>query len=111
MLSGLYGGIVKSSCIASSNNICISDSITCIIFIKVIEREYVISEMIPLLHNLANDEQDSVRLLSVDGCVATAGILDLAYICFITVMPRTSHEFMRNFICSLPEAFTFELHS
>lgn len=40
---------------------------------QVVEREYVISEIIPMLHNLANDEQDSVRLLSVDGCVSTAG--------------------------------------
>jgi len=38
-----------------------------------VEKEYVISDLIPLLLNLASDEQDSVRLLSVDGCVAMAG--------------------------------------
>lgn len=45
-----------------------------ILYSKVAERDHMISDLIPLLHNLANDEQDSVRLLSVDGCVAMAGI-------------------------------------
>ena len=40
-----------------------------------VEGEMVKSDVIPLFHNLANDEQDSVRLLAVEACAAIAGTL------------------------------------
>ena len=42
---------------------------------QVIELEYVKSDIMPLFHTLAQDEQDSVRLLAVDACVAIANLL------------------------------------
>jgi len=44
-------------------------------FAKVVEKPQVISDLIQLLHGLGQDEQDSVRLLSVEGCVTIAGLL------------------------------------
>ena len=41
----------------------------------VVEAEHVASELVPLFHALAQDEQDSVRLLTVDTCVALAKVL------------------------------------
>ena len=38
------------------------------------EKANVIADLIPLLAHLASDEQDSVRLLSVEGCVTIAGL-------------------------------------
>lgn len=38
-------------------------------------KEHVLSEMIPLFKNLAADEQDSVRLLTVDSLIAIAEVL------------------------------------
>jgi len=45
-------------------------------FAKVLEKANVIADLIPLLAHLASDEQDSVRLLSVEGCVTIAEILN-----------------------------------
>ncbi|XP_078593601.1 serine/threonine-protein phosphatase 2A 65 kDa regulatory subunit A beta isoform-like isoform X2 [Branchiostoma floridae x Branchiostoma japonicum] len=44
-------------------------------FAKVLELEYLKSDLIPLWTNLASDEQDSVRLLAVEACVSIASIL------------------------------------
>ncbi|CAH1263810.1 serine/threonine-protein phosphatase 2A 65 kDa regulatory subunit A alpha isoform-like isoform X2 [Branchiostoma lanceolatum] len=44
-------------------------------FAKVLELEYLKSDLIPLWNNLASDEQDSVRLLAVEACVSIASIL------------------------------------
>ena len=37
--------------------------------------EYVKSDLIPSFTSLANDDQDSVRLLAVEACVSIAGLL------------------------------------
>ncbi|CAG0921344.1 unnamed protein product [Notodromas monacha] len=44
-------------------------------FAQVVEIEFLKSDLIPMFVNLASDEQDSVRLLAVDGCVAIARLL------------------------------------
>jgi serine/threonine-protein phosphatase 2A regulatory subunit A len=44
-------------------------------FAKVLEPEFVKSEIISLWSSLAQDEQDSVRLLAVEACVAIAALL------------------------------------
>ncbi|CAG0921341.1 unnamed protein product [Notodromas monacha] len=44
-------------------------------FAQAIEIEFLKSDLIPMFVNLASDEQDSVRLLAVDGCVAIARLL------------------------------------
>jgi len=44
-------------------------------FAKVVEKQFVVSDLIPLLQSVGNDDQDSVRLLSVDGCVVIAELL------------------------------------
>nr|XP_054760167.1 serine/threonine-protein phosphatase 2A 65 kDa regulatory subunit A alpha isoform-like [Lytechinus pictus] len=45
-------------------------------FAKVVEGEYVKSDLIPMFINLASDEQqDSVRLLAVEACVNIASLL------------------------------------
>lgn len=38
-------------------------------FAKVMELDYVKSDLIPLFSHLAQDEQDSVRLLAIEACV------------------------------------------
>ncbi|XP_033119859.1 serine/threonine-protein phosphatase 2A 65 kDa regulatory subunit A alpha isoform-like [Anneissia japonica] len=43
--------------------------------VKVTEIEHVKGDLIPMFVNLAGDEQDSVRLLAVEACVAIAGLL------------------------------------
>ena len=40
----------------------------------VVEADFVRSELVPLFHALSSDEQDSVRLLTVDTCVALAKV-------------------------------------
>jgi serine/threonine-protein phosphatase 2A regulatory subunit A len=44
-------------------------------FAKVVETDYLKSELIPLFTTLASDEQDSVRLLAVEACADIAGLL------------------------------------
>jgi len=44
-------------------------------FAKVVEPTSVKQDLIPLFHNLAADEQDSVRLLAVEACAAIAALL------------------------------------
>ena len=44
-------------------------------FAKVVEPAMVKQDLIPLFHNLAADEQDSVRLLAVEACAAIATLL------------------------------------
>lgn len=39
------------------------------------ELEFVKADLVPLFNNLATDEQDSVRLLAVEGCSSIASIL------------------------------------
>ena len=43
-------------------------------FAKVVETEYLRQELVPLFTNLANDEQDSVRLLAIEAGIAMAGL-------------------------------------
>jgi len=42
--------------------------------VKVVEIDHVKNELIPLFNNLAQDEQDSVRLLAVEACVVIASL-------------------------------------
>lgn len=42
---------------------------------QVVELEYLKSDLIPMFVHLAQDEQDSVRLLAVDACVSIATLL------------------------------------
>ena len=44
-------------------------------FAKCVELEFVKSDLVQLFNNLATDEQDSVRLLAVEGCSNIASIL------------------------------------
>merc|ERR1739844_820095 len=44
-------------------------------FAKAVEIEYLKSDLIPMFVNLAQDEQDSVRLLAVEACVSISGLL------------------------------------
>ncbi|CAG2063386.1 unnamed protein product, partial [Timema podura] len=44
-------------------------------FARVVEVEYLKSDLIPMFVNLAQDEQDSVRLLAVEACVSIASLL------------------------------------
>ena len=44
-------------------------------FIKAVELEFITSEVLPLLQGCANDEQDSVRLLSIECLVSAASVL------------------------------------
>ena len=44
-------------------------------FAKCVELEFVKSDLVQLFNNLATDEQDSVRLLAVEGCSSIASIL------------------------------------
>uniref|UniRef100_A0A0K0D3C6 HEAT repeat protein n=1 Tax=Angiostrongylus cantonensis TaxID=6313 RepID=A0A0K0D3C6_ANGCA len=44
-------------------------------FAKVFERDYLVEELHSMFSDLAADEQDSVRLLAVEGCIAMAGLL------------------------------------
>ncbi|KAF6021024.1 PPP2R1B [Bugula neritina] len=44
-------------------------------FAKVMELDYVKSELIPLFSHLAQDEQDSVRLLAIEACSQIAQVL------------------------------------
>jgi serine/threonine-protein phosphatase 2A regulatory subunit A len=44
-------------------------------FAKVVELEKMRTDMVTLYSSLAEDEQDSVRLLAVEACVAVAGLL------------------------------------
>lgn len=44
-------------------------------FAKVVEVEYLKSDLIPMFVQLAQDEQDSVRLLAVEACVSIAQLL------------------------------------
>jgi len=54
-------------------------------FAKVMELDYVKSELIPLFSHLAQDEQDSVRLLAIEACsqvglnkiIVTAALIDV----------------------------------
>jgi serine/threonine-protein phosphatase 2A regulatory subunit A len=41
---------------------------------KVVEPDYLRQELVPLFTNLANDEQDSVRLLAIEAGIAMAGL-------------------------------------
>ena len=43
-------------------------------FAKVVEPDYLRQELVPLFTNLANDEQDSVRLLAIEAGIAMAGL-------------------------------------
>lgn len=43
-------------------------------FAKVIEPDYLRQELVPLFTNLANDEQDSVRLLAIEAGITMAGL-------------------------------------
>lgn len=47
-------------------------------FAKVVELDYVKSDLIPLFSHLAQDEQDSVRLLAIEACVQVSEPLSLA---------------------------------
>ena len=40
-----------------------------------VEKEHLVSELLPLFTKLSQDDQDSVRLLAVDNCVKIAGLL------------------------------------
>ncbi|XP_059841239.1 serine/threonine-protein phosphatase 2A 65 kDa regulatory subunit A alpha isoform-like [Hypanus sabinus] len=44
-------------------------------FAKVLELEFLRSDLIPLFTSLASDEQDSVRILTVEACVSVAQLL------------------------------------
>lgn len=44
-------------------------------FAKVVEVEYLKSDLIPMFVQLAQDDQDSVRLLAVEACVSIAQLL------------------------------------
>jgi len=44
-------------------------------FAKCVELEFVKADLVSLFNSLANDEQDSVRLLAVEGCSSIASIL------------------------------------
>ncbi len=44
-------------------------------FAQVVEVEHLKSDLIPMFVNLAKDEQDSVRLLSVEACVSISSLL------------------------------------
>ncbi|XP_072907513.1 serine/threonine-protein phosphatase 2A 65 kDa regulatory subunit A beta isoform-like [Hemitrygon akajei] len=44
-------------------------------FAKVLELEFLRSDLIPLFTSLASDEQDSVRILTVEACVSIAQLL------------------------------------
>ena len=44
-------------------------------FAKVVEVDALKNVVIPMFTNLASDEQDSVRLLAVEACVAISGLL------------------------------------
>lgn len=44
-------------------------------FAKVVELEYLKSDLIPTFVQMAQDEQDSVRLLAVEACVSIAQLL------------------------------------
>jgi serine/threonine-protein phosphatase 2A regulatory subunit A len=43
-------------------------------FAKVVEIEYLRQEFVQQFNNLANDEQDSVRLLAIEGGIAMASL-------------------------------------
>jgi serine/threonine-protein phosphatase 2A regulatory subunit A len=43
-------------------------------FAKVVEPEYLRQELVSLFTNLANDEQDSVRLLAIEAGIAMASL-------------------------------------
>ena len=43
-------------------------------FAKVVEPEYLRQELVQQFNNLANDEQDSVRLLAVEAGIVMAGL-------------------------------------
>ena len=45
-------------------------------FAKTLEEEFVVSEILPTFKKLTEDEQDSVRLLTVDNCVTISSILN-----------------------------------
>ena len=51
-------------------------------FAKVVEVEYLKSDLIPMFVNLAQDEQDSVRLLAVEACVSISGLLQTGLFIF-----------------------------
>ncbi|CAB4067858.1 PPP2R1 [Lepeophtheirus salmonis] len=59
-------------------------------FAKVVEVEYLKSDLIPMFVNLAKDEQDSVRLLSVDACVSISSLLQTEDVEQL-VMPTLKH--------------------
>ena len=44
----------------------------------VVEREFVLSELLVLFHALAGDDQDSVRLLAIENCTAFAKVLNVS---------------------------------
>lgn len=44
-------------------------------FAKVVESDYLKQDLMTMFTELAQDEQDSVRLLAVDACVAISGLL------------------------------------
>ena len=43
-------------------------------YAKAVEPEHLRQEVVPLFNNLANDEQDSVRLLAIEAGIAMAGL-------------------------------------
>ena len=59
-------------------------------FAKVVEVEYLKSDLIPMFVNLAQDEQDSVRLLAVEACVSISSLLQTE-VCL--------HNFKRIYFC------------
>lgn len=60
-------------------------------FARVVEVEYVKSDLIPMFVTLAKDEQDSVRLLAAEACAAVAALLppeDMEQLVMPTVRAR-----------------------
>ncbi len=42
-----------------------------------VEKEYVLSELLPLFNGLSTDDQDSVRLLAIENCTAFSRIFSV----------------------------------
>ena len=47
-------------------------------FASAMERNHVLSDLLPLFNTLAGDDQDSVRLLAIENCTAFARVLSAA---------------------------------
>jgi serine/threonine-protein phosphatase 2A regulatory subunit A len=46
-------------------------------FAKQVEPELLVSDIVPMFSHLANDEQDSVRILAVENCAKLAAVLQV----------------------------------